>query len=614
MKPTPEFKPAMPSEQEEERIHERVREIKGELTEFFNDQREAHPYLRPLLDRTTRGLEAVGIVALKETNAAAKRLADKMGADYDALLEMILAIQTGGPWPYAAALKDAQDPVVKTWIMLRSANNMGREREMDMTEREFLQDVERIKGHLTEALQNPEGFFKKSKRSVLEDARQRFRVEDGVPIAELDNGFVPMAIDGYPAGVLHDADGYLMVGAGEIGDRAFVEWGLHKELREDRGRPNVEFWVNDKGEALIKKLYPGFVVVLSRNFDLAKAIARSCITESKAPSEPPSSEALGHTRYKPTSSDESESHTEEWRKLGFLRRSPGGLPGEAGGSKEMVRVMDDFYTKLAYIKGQVVYLDALALLRKKKAAKNKEVTPEEAGDLAVKTEQKMEQKMEELRHLINLAAPQFDRLPPDIDVVIDMAGGAGDLGLAVSAELLASGRELKEGRIVDPFARTCGLDYFMDFSIDYLPFSEELREKVHQTHETLQESEITPDAIVVAKHACGDLSDSIIEKWVDSDSPMLVMMTCCQEKAAHKPARYDIPQADWEKWCKDSGKTNDPNGKQYRVGMEAMTKLDTARVQYLRRHGFEAELHQTNKFPKGDVIIARRKPRKTKAK
>ena len=75
MKSTPEFSTAMSSEQKEEQIHERVREIKGELTEFFNDQREEHPYLRPLLDRTTRGLEAIGIVALRETNAWPKKWA-----------------------------------------------------------------------------------------------------------------------------------------------------------------------------------------------------------------------------------------------------------------------------------------------------------------------------------------------------------------------------------------------------------------------------------------------------------------------------------------------------------------------------------------------------------
>ncbi len=39
-----------------------------------------------------------------------------------------------------------------------------------------------------------------------------------------------------------------------------------------------------------------------------------------------------------------------------------------------------------------------------------------------------------------------------------------------------------------------------------------------------------------------------------------------------------------------------------------------ARVEYLRRHGFKAELSTTDKFPKGDVIIARRLPKNFLAK
>jgi hypothetical protein len=39
-----------------------------------------------------------------------------------------------------------------------------------------------------------------------------------------------------------------------------------------------------------------------------------------------------------------------------------------------------------------------------------------------------------------------------------------------------------------------------------------------------------------------------------------------------------------------------------------------ARVEYLRRHGFEAKLVTTDKFPKGDVIVARRLPKDFMAK
>ncbi len=85
-------------------------------------------------------------------------------------------------------------------------------------------------------------------------------------------------------------------------------------------------------------------------------------------------------------------------------------------------------------------------------------------------------------------------------------------------------------------------------------------------------------------------------------------MTCCQDKAADHPARYGIAQADWEDWCHKSSKTNDEeNSKNQAIGMEAMNKLDEARLRYLHRFGFEAEIIRTDKFFKGNVIVARRK-------
>ena len=52
----------------------------------------------------------------------------------------------------------------------------------------------------------------------------------------------------------------------------------------------------------------------------------------------------------------------------------------------------------------------------------------------------------------------------------------------------------------------------------------------------------------------------------------------------------------------------------FKKGKKAMETLDKARVKFLRRHGFAAELVTTDKFPKGDVIIARRLPNNFEAK
>ncbi len=52
--------------------------------------------------------------------------------------------------------------------------------------------------------------------------------------------------------------------------------------------------------------------------------------------------------------------------------------------------------------------------------------------------------------MIGLMEKELDGLPPNIKRVIDMAGGAGDLGLALSMELLIRQKELDETDIVDP--------------------------------------------------------------------------------------------------------------------------------------------------------------------
>ncbi len=597
---------AAPPEAREAEARTRVEEVKKELAEFG----QAHG-LRGLDDRIKRGLDPVGILAAAETRRPVEAVAEKEGGRLEDVLKMTLDIQTGGPWAYAAKLKEARDPDAKVWMMMNAANTLGKEREMDLTEAEFLADLDRVRGNLAAAEADPEKFFEKARRHVLEESQKRFRVVEGVPISEMDNGFIAMAVNGYEAGIIQDADGMLFVGAKEIDAGVLEKWGLHPELREDRGRKDVEFYVNDKGEALIKKLYPGFAVVLSRNFDLARAVARA--SDKSRPLGPdetvdPPAEALTHTLFEPTSQKGMKSGEVKQDPMSFLRRRPETeTPAAASPETALVRTKDLFYEGLSFAKSQVIFLDSLENVRKERARKGKAVSEKDFEKTVEKTERKVRQKMDELRYMIDSMSPSLDRLPDEPVTVMDMAGGAGDLGLAVGTKLLAEGRQLKEARIVDPFSRLHQLDVFTDTIIDYLPFRDELRGKVVHTYETVQEAEPTPDSVVVAKHACGTLSDDIIEKWVGSESPLLVIMTCCHDKAVDQPARYNLSQEEWRGLCSASAATNDPNEKNWKRGMEAMTKLDSARVEYLKRRGFDVELVQTDKFPKGDVIIARRK-------
>jgi hypothetical protein len=558
-----------------------------------------------LRDRVQRGLDPVGILALPDLKTRVRALCERYGATEEDVLAMTLGIQTKGPWEFAKALKGGEDPSARIWITLNAVNTMGKEREMDMTPAEFLADLERIGALLERAATEPE-FPERARQHVLEESRKRFRVEDGVPISEMDNGFVAMATDGYEAGIIQDVEGMLFIGARAIDDAIFERWGLRKELRTDRGREGVAFYVNDQGEALLKKLYPGFVIVLSRNLPLAKAIVQATLAGSAEAVTPPA-EALGHTRFAPTNAPEEQEGGMD--RMAFLRRPAAALAAEAepSPSTALVRLKDEFYHGLSQIKAHVIFLDTMDALRQKRAEKGQDVTAADVDQTSSKVERKVEQKMEELRHMLEGLEPYLRKLPPDAATVMDMAGGAGDLGLAVGTHLLADGRRLDGVRIVDPFAKSMALDVFTDMIVDYLPFREELREKTVHTNLTVQEAAIPRDAIVVAKHACGTLSDDIIERWVRSESPLLAIMTCCHDKAREEPARYDLPQDEWQRLCRVSSKTNDPKRERWMQGMAAMTALDEARVRYLQRFGVEARLLQTDKFPKGDVIIAWRK-------
>ena len=564
----------------------RIASVKDELVNFSQEHN-----IRSLEDRVKRGLDPVGIVALKETDEKVHALAEKLEVSYDDVLEMVLGIQLGGPWKYAKRLKEAQDPATKIWIMLNAANTIGKEREMDMTDSEFIQDLTRIDKLLDDANNDPDEFFHRAQQQVLTESQKRFRVEDGVPISEMDNGFIAMSTNGYESGIIQDADGLLFVGAEQINDNVFDQWGLKAEQRDDgRGRMTT-FYVNDKGEAIIKKLYEGFVIVLSRNFQLAKAIVKA--SSSIDP------ETLGQKIYRPTSMPQD---SEKDARLKPTHRVTEETVPENLSEDEKIRAA--FYNRLAFLKTREIFRDKANVLIRKMREKGKgRITNDTLESSVTQTKDKVRQKMEELQYMISIMDDELRNLPPEVDRVVDMAGGAGDLGLAVSLEMLARGKNLTETDIVDPVEE---LAVFNRLIVEQLPDANKFKEVIKYKALTLQEAEIPPNAIVVAKHACGDLTDTIIEKWVQSQSPLLVIMTCCQDKAQNQPARYNISQDDWRQWCKDSSKTNSDDPKKLSQGMDAMTKLDEARVNYLRRYGFDAKLIQTDKFPKGDVIIARR--------
>jgi hypothetical protein len=606
----------------------------GEQLDAFSQKHK----LKSLRDRLRIGLNEVAILAFEKTNQAVQGMVEKMADSpearrkiYDELVNICVGMQEAGPWGYTEGLANPESPEMKAWFMLTAAETVGYERERDLNDAEFVDDVKRIEGHLAEATRDPEGFFATAKEHLLKKSEQAIRFDpddkdNRVPIGEGFASFLSMAIKGYEAGVVQDAEGWVFVGArGEISDSLIESTGLKKEVGPDDRNPRrtVTYFVNEQGQKLIKKLHSGLLIILSRSFDLATAVVKALNDEQEVIKA--SDDALGHIRVVQTTEKARGELgiAEQGLPKGFMRvPEVRPLTTELAATTELMRPREEFYRQLLHVRGNYVYMDALNQLMKRRAEQGKEVSKHDKEVLWRKTSEKMEQKVDELRHVNGLIDQQLDTMPEGVRSVIDMAGGAGDLGLAVTSELLSRGKEVDHTKIVDPQE---GVAEFMATIIDHLPFRQRLEEIAEHNTGFLQDAEITPDSMVVAKHACGTLTDDILEMWRESESPMLVAMTCCQGKAKEHPARYGFSQKEWDDLCAESdltniqipeapGKARDSAFRRLERGNRAMRKLDMARVEYLRRHGFKAELSTTDKFPKGDVIIARRLPKNFNAR
>lgn len=629
--------------------------------------------IKSLEDRLRIGLNEAGVLAVDVTNERVQEVCQalcesKEDAEelYEDLLSIVVDIQQHGPWAYAAMLSNPETPLAKAWFMLNTAVTLGYEKEQDLNDREFVQHAERIEGHLEEAAESPDAFFEQAKKHVLERARRDIKERIFVPPKKDKDGkttpgfwrqlnagekksgkrgtpkgeglgvFLPIAIEGFSAGVATDDEGWVYVGAaGRIKDGLLESCGLTKETVPDprdplrieivdgkpvqRGRM-VDMYSNQSGQQVVKRLYPGFLIMNDKTegaMNLALSIAQAVNDEARVLEyEEEWTEPLRVIQTTEAERDEWDQDRDAWNRAAFLRMPELHIIHEGTpDTTALTRPREDLYPQMLYVRGLHVYLDSL---KKKRHKLDRDLTDFEKSELIADTWEKQTQKVEEVRYVNGLIDGLLDRLPPEVDTVIDMAGGAGDLGLGVAVELLARGRKLGRVEVVDP---QVGVADFMKDIITWLPFRKELEETAHHTTGILQEATITPESVVVAKHACGTLTDEIIDMWRDSKchSPVLVAMTCCQDKAANEPSRYGIPQEEWHRLCKESAKTNtvvpeqpgparDIALRELQRGHDAMDALDRARVENLRRHGFEAELHKTDKFPKGNVIIARRLP------
>ncbi len=608
----------------EKNIEDRINEIKQELY-YYSKEND----LKGLEDCIRRGLYVTGIMALKELRVLVEELCMKLGAKVrgnsvnSGVEDIILKVHKSGPWYLSDKLREFDySPEIKVWKILNIVIFLDRDKSRDLTKKQFLEHLDNIKILLKQAINSPDKFLEDYWDYAVWKSYENMRKVNGIPIAEGGLGFIPIILQDYESGIIQDENGNIFIGSkNDINPEIFIKWGLKMRIEDDeRGHKNIKAFYNNKGQRLLRQLYPGFLVVDSKDFELATEIIRAIELVNQGVAiedlEVPNDEVLGNYKYIPTSFYPEE--VDNLFKYYFLRQREFLLTKHSN-KRDMIPMRELFFDGISWIKGHIIFLDAVRFANQKRRLKSKPLlNDQEKYKLAKKILKKSRQKVEELRYLSRVVIPSLNSLPKEVNKVIDMAGGVGDFGLLVGVELFTLGHKLDEIIIVDPFSKVGLFDEFCKMVLDYIPFGKELKDILVHSDKTIQEYEIDDNSIVIAKHPCGDLADWIIEKWINSKSPLLVIMTCCQDKACGKPARYGLSQVEWDTLCRQSAMTNivlpEPGSTNYTKlknklerGIESMYKLDSARLHFLQSMGFDATLFTNKKFPKGNVIIAKRK-------
>lgn len=243
--------------------------------------------LRGLEDRVTRGLDPAAMLALPQTRSRIENLTKRYGADIDAVELLIKDLHVGGVWAHAEELAAANSPAVTVWTVAGEATVRDKIVLGDLTSEQFEDDAQRVVRKLDEALDDPQGFAQTAHENLIVKSQDQFSLEDGIPVSEVPEGFLAMAVNGYPGGIIRDTENQLLfVGANKL-DFAEVasKHGLVSSVEEDRGR-DAQFYVTpETRERQIKQLYPGLGIVVNGDMALAKELA-STATRPETPSDP----------------------------------------------------------------------------------------------------------------------------------------------------------------------------------------------------------------------------------------------------------------------------------------------------------------------------------------
>ena len=265
---TPSGAPQVPETQEE-----KIAKITTQLKTYAEQHK-----LRGLEGRIQRGLDPAAMLAVKETRDKLDKVAAILGADMKDVESVTDQLHVGAIWALADKLAAGTDPNIQTWIVAAEVTTFGKEKETDLSDQEFLKDLKRIDSLLTDAVQDPNGFATRARENLITSSKEQFELDDDVPVSGLDSGFLAMAVNGHKAGIVKDKAGLLFVGANELN---YESLGLRAEVKEDRGR-QVTFYVDEEGNDVVKKLYPGFAIVLNGDLEVAKKLARSGMRKAES--------------------------------------------------------------------------------------------------------------------------------------------------------------------------------------------------------------------------------------------------------------------------------------------------------------------------------------------
>ena len=205
--------------------------------------------------RMQRGLDPAGMLAVKETREIFERVAAGAGISIEDVETLTKALHTGAIWSNAEDLAKAEKPAVQGWMLL--ADECHEVNDRDLSQDEYLSDVDRIKDSLQAAEGDPRVTLQRSVESFIKSAKEKYVMKDGVAFAETD-AFIYMAIGGEQAGV-SKADDLYFVGADKLDYETLKAKGFTAVRKEDRGREATFYQRN--GQDVVKELYPGFAIV-----------------------------------------------------------------------------------------------------------------------------------------------------------------------------------------------------------------------------------------------------------------------------------------------------------------------------------------------------------------